>query len=55
MKFDPADNVKMPTFVGIITFISRINIHVSKSCKAKKKFFQHFWVCEQMKFHAPLN
>ena len=48
-------NVKMPTIVGILTFISKI-IVVSKSLKAI-----HFFICryssfyEQFKFHAQLS
>ena len=48
-EINPAQSVKMPTFVGILTFISRINMHVGK----KSFIFQHF--CEQMKFHAQLS
>ena len=49
-------NVKMPTtFVGILTFISRINT-ASKSLKARKIFiFQHFRFYEQLKLHAQLS
>ena len=47
-------NVKMPTIVGILTFISLINI-TNESLKARKAFvFQHFSFYEQLKFHAPL-
>ena len=39
-------NVKMSTNVGILTFISMINI-ISESLKASKVFmFQHFSFCE---------
>ena len=48
-------NVKMPTIVGILTFIIMINT-TSESIKAKNIFvFQHFSFCEQLKFHAQLS
>ena len=44
-------NVKLPTIVGIFTFISRINT-TSESLKANKAFiFLHFRFYEQLKFH----
>ena len=48
-------NVKMPTSVGILTYISMINI-TSETLKARETFiFQHFRFYEQLKFHAQLN
>ena len=48
-------NVKMPTIVGILTFISLINT-TSESLKARNGFdFQHFNFCEQLKYHAQLS
>ena len=48
-------NVKMPTVVGILTFISRINI-VSESFPARTIFImQYFSFIEQLKFHAQLS
>ena len=45
-------NVKMPTIVGILTFISRINT-TSESFKTRNVFIlQHFSFYEQLKFHA---
>ena len=43
MTFTIPINVKMPTIVGILIFISMINA-ISESLKARKKilFFQHF-------------
>ena len=42
MTFIMLKNVKMPTFVGILTFISMVDI-TSASLKARKVFlFQHF-------------
>ena len=41
--------------VGIITFISMINV-TSESLKARKVFiFQHFSFYKQLKFHAQLR
>ena len=43
-------NVKMPTIVGILTFISRINT-TSERLKARKiSVFQHFSFYDQLKF-----
>ena len=44
-------NVKMPTIVGILTFISSKNT-ISKSFKQEIFFFQYFSFYEQLKFHA---
>ena len=45
-------NVKMPTIVSILTFISMINT-TPESLKARKFIiFQHFNFYEQLKFHA---
>ena len=47
--------VKMPTIVGILTFISMINT-TSESLKAIKIFiFQHFSFYEQLKFHDQIS
>ena len=47
--------VKMPTIVGIITFISRINTSY-ESFKARNTYlFQHFSFYEQLKFYAQLS
>ena len=47
-------NVKMPTIVGILIFISMINTTLN-SLKAREVFiFQHFSLYEQLKFHAQL-
>ena len=55
MKFILLINVKMPTIVGILTFISMINA-ASESFKARKGFiFHHFTFFEQLKFHAQLS
>ena len=52
MAFIQLINVKMPTIVGILTFISRINT-TSKSFKARKKlhhyaFYEHLKFCVRM-------
>ena len=48
-------NVKMPTIVGILTFISMINTSY-ESLKARNSYhFQHFSFYEDLKFHAQLN
>ena len=45
-------NVKMPTIVGILSFISMINTP-SESLKTRKVFiFQHFSFYEQLKFYV---
>ena len=54
-KFIMLINVKMPTVVGILTFISMINT-ASESLKARKiSIFQHFTFYEQLKVHARLS
>ena len=48
-------NVKMPTTVGILTFINRIDT-TSESFKVRNVFiFHHFTFYEQLKFHAQLS
>ena len=50
-------NVKMPTIVGILTFISMIHI-TSEGLKKRDSFyfiFQHFSFYELLKFHAHLS
>ena len=47
--------VKMPTIVGILTFISMIN-KKSECLKARKAFiFQYFSLYEQLKFRTQLS
>ena len=54
-KFILLINVKMPTIVGILTVISRINT-TSESFKARKIIiFHHFTSYEQLKFHAQFS
>ena len=48
-------NLKMPTIVGILTFVGMINT-TSESLKARNIFiFKHFSYFEQLKFHAQLS
>ena len=55
-KFIMLINVKMPTIVGILTFICMLNA-TSESLKARKVgIFQQFSFYEQqLKFHAQLS
>ena len=55
MKFVLLINVKMPTIVSILTFISMINT-TSERLKAKNFFIcRYFSFYEQLKFHAQLS
>ena len=48
-------NVKVPTIVGILTFMGRINT-TSERLKARNIFIcQYFSFYEQLKFHAQLS
>ena len=54
-KFILPINVKMPTIVGILTFISMINA-TSERLKARHFYIcQYFSVYEHLKFHAQLS
>ena len=54
MKLIMRVNVKMPTTVGILPFISMINT-ASEHLKARTIFiFQHFRFYEQLKFYAQI-
>ena len=48
-------NVKMPTLIGILTFISIINITTGSKKASKVFIFQHFSFSEQLNFHAQLG
>ena len=48
-KFILFINVKMPTIVGILTFISRINT-ISKRLKVR-----HFYICRYFSFDGQLK
>ena len=55
MKFILLINVKMPTIVGILTFISKINT-TSERLKARNSFIcRYFSFYQQLKFHAQLS
>ena len=54
MTFILLINVKMPTIVGILTFISRINI-LSEYFKQEKLSFRYFSFYELLKIHAQLS
>ena len=55
MKFIMLINVKMPTIVGILIFISMINT-TSEHLKARKVFiFKHVRFYEHLRFHAQLS
>ena len=53
MKIIMLKNVKMPTIIGILTFISMIN--TSESLKARSLVFNILVFYDQMKFHAQLS
>ena len=55
LKFILLINVKMPTIVGILTFMSRINY---QNLRYEPKFstnFDYLSIYEQLKIHAQLN
>ena len=55
IKFILLINVKMPTIVGILTFISRINT-TSERLKARIFFIcRYFSFDEQLNFHVQLS
>ena len=54
MKLIMLINVKMPTIVGILTFISRINT-ISECFKAENNIFSVNYFYLQLKFHAQLS
>ena len=57
MKYILLINVKMPTFVGILTFISRINTtYVSFRARNDHIFWYfYFYIYQQLIFHARLR
>ena len=48
-------NVKMPTIVGILTFMSRKNSILGLSEPAKAEFLDIFYTYEHLKVHAQLS
>ena len=55
MKFILLITVKMPTIVGILTFISRIRTSSERLKAWNNYIFQHLSFYEQLKFHAQLR
>ena len=55
MKFILLINVKMPTIVGILTFISRMNIPSECFEQDKLVIFQYFTFYEQSKSRVQLS
>ena len=55
LKFILLINVKMPTIVGILTFISRINYQILRYKPEFSTNFDYFSIYEQLKFHAQLS
>ena len=55
LKFILLINVKMPTIVGILTFISRINYQILRYEPEFSTNFDNFNIYEQLKFHAELE
>ena len=54
-KFILLINVKMPTIVGILTFMSRINYQILSYEPEFSTNFDYFSIYEQLKFHAQLS
>ena len=50
-----AHNIKMPTIVGILTFISMINTAFDSLKSITICIFQHFSFNEQLRFRAQLS
>ena len=55
LKFILLINVKMPTIVGILTFMSRINYRHWQSLSEISTNFGYFSIYEKFKFHAQLS
>ena len=55
MKYILPINVKMPTIVGILTFIDSINASSESSEGRTINFFQHYSFREELKFHAQVG
>ena len=56
MKLIMFINVKMPTIVGILTFMSMLNATSLIIEQQEKNFiFQHFEFSEQLKFYAQFS
>ena len=55
LRFILLINVKMPTIVGILTFMSRINYLLFSTEPEFSTNFDYFNIYEQLKFHAQLS
>ena len=55
LKFILLINVKMPTIVGILTFISRINYRLLSSKPSISIYLGYFRLYEQLKLQAQLS
>ena len=55
IKFILLINVKMPTIVGILTFMSRINYWFLSLEPEFSTIFDYFIIHEKLKFHAQLS
>ena len=55
LKFILLLNVKMPTIVGILTFMSSINYKFLSFEPEFSTIFYYFNIYEQLKFHAQLS
>ena len=55
MKFFMLINIKMPTVVGILTFMSGKNSILCLSEPEKSQSSEYFYTYEHLKFHAQLS
>ena len=55
LKFILLINVKMPTIVGILTFMRRINYQILRYELKFSTNFDYLSIYEQLKFHAQLS
>ena len=55
LKFILLINVKMPTIVGILTFMSRINYRLWSSKPSISVYLGYFGIYEKFKFYAQLS
>ena len=55
LKFILLINVEMPTIVGILTFISRINYRLWSSEPSISIYLGYFCIYEEFKFQAQLS
>ena len=55
MKFFLLINVKMPTIVGILTFMSGKNTILGRPEPKKDRVSWYFYAYEHLKFHAQLS